>query len=326
MENQGAIDTEEFVKLYETKGPEYIQRQTGQNIRTVHARRKKIELRLNRTIVSPNLRNHQRRAAVYIGDKHPQRHKLEIKNGVGIVASDFHFWPDIITCGHRALKKLLKDLEPRFFIANGDVLDFPGISRWDASSWADWERRPKVIDEIEFAQEMMFEYEQATPRNCQMVWTIGNHDQRLEHTIANRAPELAKLNGVHLKDHFSPCWKPAWSAWVNDDVVIKHDEKGGKHAVYNNTVFGGKNEITGHLHALNVRRFDDYNGTRFGADSGMIADVHGPQFVNYTRDNTKDWASGFLVLTFKDGKLLWPEVVHVVGDNTVSFRGQLIKV
>ena len=31
-------------------------------------------------------------------------------------------------------------------------------------------------------------------------------------------------------------------------------------------------------------------------------------------------------LTFKDGRLLWPEVVHVIEDGAVEFRGQIIKV
>jgi hypothetical protein len=130
---------------------------------------------------------------------------------------------------------------------------------------------------------------------------------------------------MHLRDHF-PRWVPCWAAWINDDVVVKHRYKGGTHAAHNNTLYAGKTMVTGHLHALKVSPFNDYHGTRWGVDTGTIADPQGPQFVDYTEDNPKDWRAGFVVLTFKDGELLWPEVVRVMDDEHVDFRGKVIRV
>ena len=155
------------------------------------------------------------------------------------------------------------------------------------------------------------------------AYFTGN--SRFETKIANVAPEYAKVHGVHLKDHF-PEWEPCWSVWVNDSCAIKHRFKGGIHATHNNIIASGKSMVTGHLHSLKVTPYSDYNGTRYGVDTGTLADPYGPQFVNYTEDNPVNWRSGFVVLTFKDGELLWPEVVSVMGPGKVQFRGQVVNV
>ena len=83
--------------------------------------------------------------------------------------------------------------------------------------------------------------------------------------------------------------------------------------------------VTSHLHSLNVRAFTDYNGTRFGVDTGTLSEPYLPQF-QYVEDNPVNWRSGFVVLTFIDGELQWPEVVNVVREGVVGFRGQHIHV
>jgi hypothetical protein len=161
--------------------------------------------------------------------------------------------------------------------------------------------------------------------NSWTAWTLGNHDARFSSRLAAVAPEFAKVRGIQLKDHY-PGWQPCWSIWVNDDVVIKHRQKNGIHATHNNTMWAGKTMVTGHLHSLKVTPLTDYNGTRFGVDTGTMADTYGPQFEGYMEDNSRNWRSGFVVLTFRNSVLMWPEVVAVVDEDHVQFRGELIKV
>jgi hypothetical protein len=138
------------------------------------------------------------------------------------------------------------------------------------------------------------------------------------------APEYAHVEGVHLKDHFDPAWKSCYAVCINDDLVVKHRFRGGAHATYNNTLHSGRPMITGHLHSLDVRSFTDYNGTRYTADCGMLADCYGPQFL-YCEDNPRNWRSGFLVVTFAGGRMLRPEVVEVIGEGEVSWRGSVLQ-
>ena len=119
-------------------------------------------------------------------------------------------------------------------------------------------------------------------------------------------------------------WRACWATWINGHTVVKHRWKGGIHATRNNTVNAGTNIVTGHLHSLKVAPFSDYNGTRFGVDTGTLADPYGEQFADYTEISPVDWRSGFAVLTFHRSRLLWPEVAHVIDEGVVEFRGQVI--
>ena len=131
--------------------------------------------------------------------------------------------------------------------------------------------------------------------------------------------------GFTLKDHF-PLWEPCWSFWVNEDTVIKHRWKGGFGAGRANTLNAGVNMITGHTHNLAVQPLTDYNGTRYGIQTGCLADPNVGQFLAYTEDGCKDWRSRFALLTFDRGRLLLPELIQVCGEDEYEFRGEIHKV
>lgn len=256
--------------------------------------------------------------------KRTARYALRVQNGTVIVAGDGHYWPKLrVPTAHRALVLLTKTLGPDAVIYNGDVLDFPRISK---HARIGWENRPKVTDEIATAQLRLQEIEESSP-NSELIWTLGNHDERFETMLANKVPEYANVHGIHLKDHF-PKWIPAWSVEINRNTIVKHRFKGGVHAAYNNAKDSGRNIVTNHLHALNLSAYTDYNGTRFGVDAGMLADPMGPQFTNYTEDNPLNWRSGFVVLRFRNGRLQFPEFCFVEDERKglVSFNGDTFAV
>jgi hypothetical protein len=264
----------------------------------------------------PSTRNTRR-----AGD-HPGRVCIDVQDGVVLVGGDGHYWPGEPSTAHRAFVKFCKKYKPAVVVMNGDAFDGATISRHPSIGWED---RPTVEEELAAVQERLGEIEVAALKS-RRVWPLGNHDARFETRLATNAPEYAKVHGVHLKDHL-PNWESCWACWINDSVVIKHrGPKGGVHATHNNTVAAGLSMVTNHLHSLKVTPYDDYTGTRFGVDCGTLADPHGPQFLNYSEDNPRNHRSGFAVLTFKGGKLLWPEVVAVVDSETVQFRGELINV
>jgi hypothetical protein len=308
----------EFIELFESIGPHQMAKRTKLHVRSIMARRADIEKRIGRQITSPNKHPCATRFAI----EHPHRQYLEVKDGVVLIASDAHYWPNIITTAHRAFVHFCKELQPKAVIMNGDVLDGATISRHPPISW---EQRPQLVDEIEACKERLNEIERAAP-NAKRIWTLGNHDGRFETRLATVAPEYAKVHGMHLKDSF-PYWRPAWSCWINGDTVVKHRLKGGVHATHNNTLSSGKHIFTGHLHSLKVTPYTDYNGTRFGVDTGTLAGgPQAPMFVAYLEDAPANWRPGFAVATFHKGRLLWPEVVHVIDDEHVEFRGTVIRV
>jgi hypothetical protein len=249
------------------------------------------------------------------------RKELELVDGVAIVFSDAHYWPGEPSTAHKALVRFCADLKPVAVICNGDAIDGSAISRHPPIGW---ESCPSVKEELEVCQERLGEIA-AVADLAQKVWLLGNHDARFETRLAQVAPEFKDVHGIHLKDHF-PAWDCGWSLFINGDVVIKHRFKGGLHAPYNNTVTAGLSIITGHLHSAKVVPHTDYRGTRYGVDTGCLADTYHPAFQGYLEDNPRNWRAGFCVLTFVDGTLLCPELVLVFDENRVQFRGELISV
>ena len=257
---------------------------------------------------------------VYI-NKAEGRIDFEIENGVVLVASDAHYFPDTISTAHKIFVKLIKDLKPKAVIMNGDIFDGASISRYPRIGW---DSKPNIKQELKAVNDRLAEVESAA-KGALRIWPLGNHDARFETYLAANAAQFEGVKGFGLKDHF-PAWRGCWAAWINKDTVIKHRWKGGIHATRNNTLNSGVNIVTGHLHSLKVTPLSDYNGTRFGVDTGTLADPYGPQFSDYTEINPTDWRSGFIVLTFHNSRLLWPEVVHVLGEGVAEFRGNIIEV
>ena len=246
--------------------------------------------------------------------------ELDFVDGVILVGSDAHIWPGKLSTAFKGFVRLTKELKPKIIVLNGDVLDFPQISRHDAIGW---DSTPTVKQEIEAAQTALTSIEKVCDKKTKKIWTRGNHDVRFETKLAKVAPEFRGISGTQLSDHF-PNWNHTWCLFVNDDVVIKHRYKGGIHATHNNVVYAGRNIITGHLHSSKVTPFDDYNGTRYGVDTGCLASPEHEAF-SYSEQNPRNWRSGFGVLTFVGGRLLPPELV-TVWDDGIVFRGKILKV
>jgi hypothetical protein len=306
------LSDQEFIAEFTQYGAAEMSRRTGASVRAIYKRRRAIEDRIDRPIHAPSN---------VPTENHPERQLLTVDNGVVLVGSDAHYWPGEYTTAHRAFVRACHTLKPKAVIMNGDVFDGASISRHAPIGWED---RPSVEQEIEVCTDQLDEILEAS-KGAAHIWTLGNHDARFESKLATVASEYAGVNGMHLKDNF-PDWIPCWSCLINDDVMVKHRYKGGIHATHNNTMWAGKTMVTGHLHSLKVTPFTDYNGTRWGVDTGTMANTYGPQFRDYMEDNPRNWRTGFAVLTFHEGRLLWPEVMHVIADGQVEFRGKVYDV
>lgn len=310
---------DEFIRLWaENPSPQQMANILKIATRNVYQRRRSLEAKYNIKLDVGVTFSHAIHPEL---DKHDAAKYIEVENGTVIIGSDAHYWPGIVTAAHKAFVHFIKELQPKAVILNGDVLDGATISRFPPIGWTDSDK-PSLVQEMNACQQRLTEIEDSCTKSAHKIWTLGNHDGRFESKLAIAAPQYVKVHGVHLKDHF-PSWRPAWACWVNDNVVVKHRWKGGIHATHNNTVNSGKTMVTGHLHSLKVTPFSDYNGTRFGVDTGTLADCYGPQTVDYTELNPVNWRSGFAVLTFHKGKLLWPELVHVLNKSEVEFRGKV---
>ena len=246
------------------------------------------------------------------------RIELSVKDGIIVVFGDAHYWPGDDSIAHQALIRFINVFQPLTIICNGDAFDGAKISRHPPTGWA---KMPDVADELAFCKEKMGEIEAEAPPKAKLCWNAGNHDTRFSARLASTAPEYVRVFGTDLPDHF-PAWNFAWSTFINDDIVVKHRFKGGIHAAWNNTLNGGRTVVTNHLHRSCVTPLTDYNGRRWGVDTGTLSDF-GPEESKFTygEDNPFNWGSGFGVFTIERGKLLPPELV-VVQEKIPYFRGK----
>lgn len=310
---------EQVIQAITKKGVIRASKELGIDPSGLNRRRRRLEDRYNIIINPPMSGGHVQQL-----DRHPAAIQLGIQDGIVLVGSDAHYWPGVVSTAHRAFIKFCQELKPKVVVMNGDEFDGARVSRWPDGSWEDMAQKPSVIQELQAVQSAFEEIEKSTPKS-RLVNCLGNHSARFEMRLLQQVPEYAGVHGTRLKDHL-PRWETCWAALVNNDTVIKHRFKSGIHATHNNTMWAGRNMVTGHLHSLKVNPMSDYNGTRWGIDCGTMADPYGPQFYNYTELNPLNWRSGFAVLTFKKGKLIWPEVVFVSGPNTIQWRGEEINV
>jgi len=320
--NESCTDVE-FIKLWgELQSAAKLADHLKINIRAIYLRRRWIEEHYKIKLGSSD-----HRGAKYDSNRPKsfsplKQINLGIEDGVVLVFSDAHFIPQQRSTAFKGLLWAIQEFKPKAVICNGDAFDGASISRHDAS-----EHQTSVIQELKACQAMLGEIEEASKaerHNVKLIFTYGNHDARFAAKLINHAPQFKDVHGFKLTDHI-PDWEFCWACWPTDKVIVKHRYKGGVHATHNNTVNAGVSIVTGHLHSLKVTPFTDYNGNRFGVDTGTLAEPDGPQFT-YGELNPSNHRSGFAVLTFFNGQLLWPELVHKFDEGLVEFRGEVIDV
>ena len=314
------LSDEEWIVVWKECGSAVVMAtKIGVSQRSVYNRRRSIEARHKIELPSVDDQRFDQLKKIAQTTGHTRR-GMDIEKGRVIVFSDAHFWPDDTTTAFKALLEMIKEFKPTAVVCNGDALDGANLSRFPRQ---DWNKVPTVKEELEACQYYLGEIE-AVSKGAKLFFPLGNHDQRLEMSIIANLPTFEGVHGTSLKDYF-PMWQPCWSFWVNEDTCIKHRWKGGWTGGRNNAVNSGVNMITGHTHVLSSIPFNDYNGTRWGVQTGTLADPMGQQFA-YTEDTPKDWNSGFVMLSFDHSKMLQPEIIRVCGEDAVDFRGKIHKV
>lgn len=317
------VSREVFIELWEKHGSaRIIAQHLGIDISNVHQRRRKMEKEGYTFATRPAAGYETRTPILDYGWTFAREMRHEIPDGTVVISSDHHYWPDIITTAHIALLNVIKIVKPRIKILNGDIFDGVSVSRHPPFGWS---KRPTVKEEVEACQERIHEIELALPQGCKRLWSMGNHDIRFERSLAQNSKEFEGLRGWRLEDYFDQ-WDMAWSHFLNPNsahpVMVKHKNAGGVHAGYNNTMKGGVTIVTGHTHTLECKPWGDYRGRRYGIQTGTITSLDGPQ-TEYQENGPTYACPGFVVLTFKNGDLLPPELCEVRGD-VAYFRGEQV--
>ncbi len=320
MPKQAAIDPQKFAELWKQAGGSQFEvaKILGRSPSSVGNTRLRVEKKLGITLHASSV--HSARNA-QLRRQNARRMSLDMKDGTVIVFSDAHYWPGVISTAHRGLVELIKRLKPDVVVNNGDAFDGARISRHDRIGW---DKRPTVKEELDACTERLGEVWKAAG-SARLVWCLGNHDMRVDNRLAALVPEFEDVQGFKLVDHF-PEWQFGVLLTINDSVWVLHSWHNGIHATHNNALKGAVSMVTGHLHSGKVTPWTNARETVYGVDCGTLADPDGDQFDDYMRCTPRNWRSSFAVLTFRDGKLLLPELAQVWDEDHIQFRGELIAV
>jgi Calcineurin-like phosphoesterase len=313
------LNAEQFVKAWNAAGcsPQTMSEQTGIDVRKIYARRLALE---KKGIFLQTIARSHNPVTAYQPPAHFERwREFTITDGVAVVFSDAHYLPDHAPEAHAALEAVVRALKPQLIVANGDLVDGDTISRYDPTRGH--HKRFTVHDELECVK-LHLESLQSVAGTARLAWTLGNHDVRLSRFIATRAPELLDMPLTRLDDWF-PAWPLSWAVMINKGgaghTVIRHRNQAGM--LHLQAQKAGAHYVHGHLHKLNVHRLATFAGTRYSVDTGSLADPSSEGF-DYAEGGAPH-AQGFAVLTYRNGRLLPPELCEIV-DGVAYFRGAAV--
>lgn len=268
--------------------------------------------------------------------KEHDRDHLEV-----IVGSDFHsafvdpFALDVFI-------EVIEIVQPDIVVLNGDVFDFPQISRH--------RKLPghfhlNLQDEIDFGREKIMRRVREAAPDAEILFVIGNHEYRLVNYLADTAPEMASLRTLKFGELFGldeleiglVCRQsflaPNAAAkkrdllenWhvIGDSLVVTHGVSCAKFAADEQLKRYQKSGTSGHTHRPQVI-------TANSLGTGALSWTSTPMMASFAvgRDYVSEpsaWNMGFGVFSILPSKgLVSPQLV-LVHEDFASFAGQTWK-
>lgn len=226
----------------------------------------------------------------------------KLNSGTVVIGSDFHI-PFQDDDAVDAFLEYVKNVQPKTVILNGDVLDMFMLSRFTKGEG----RNP--LEEITQCRGLLASLRKLCP-DADIFYIIGNHENRLEKYVLNKAPELASL----VEDVFSILKidefkiRGCASLTINDKILFKHGtllgNKSGLSAIkeMENAYMSG---CSGHTHRL-CKYIARKSGRKFfWIESGCLCSLTPEYMVN------PNWQQGFARIDFKNGKVANAKIIEI---------------
>lgn len=207
------------------------------------------------------------------------------------------FFPDVHAPFHseaawRLTIDALADFKADTVVTLGDFVDFFSISRWSK----DPARALSLAQEVGLAQGMLDEIVERTP-GARRIYLGGNHEDRLQRYLQDKAPELFEFIDVpqllHLPERGFE-YVPYKQSIQMGKLNITHDVgTAGRYAVYKALDAFQAPVVTVHTHRLAyVVEGDATGGSQVSAQFGWLGDV---EQIDYMHRVTamRNWALGF---------------------------------
>lgn len=186
----------------------------------------------------------------------------------------------------------LADFNADTFVSLGDFMDCFSVSHWSKNP----ERALTLHDELEHAKKLLDEIEARTP-GARRIFVAGNHEDRLQRYLQDKAPELFSLIDIpRLLKLAERGWEyvPYKQSIQIGKLHLTHDVgSAGRYNVYRALDTFQSPIATGHTHRLGYVVEGDATGdAHVSAQLGWLGDVEQVDYMHRVKAR-KDWALGF---------------------------------
>lgn len=255
-----------------------------------------------------------------------------------IVGSDFHSW-FVDPFALRVFLDTIKMVQPDIVVLNGDVFDFPQISRH--------RKLPghfnlNLQDEIDWGRKHILEAVRKAAPKAEILLVIGNHEYRLVNYLADTAPEFAALRtlkfgelfgldeleiGLVVRQNFLAPYdrqkkRELQENWyvIEDCLVATHGISCAKFAADEQIKRYQKSGTSGHTHRPQII-------TSASLGTGSVSWTSTPMMASFAvgRDYVSEpsgWQMGFANFTLHvKSRTALPQLV-LVGEHFASFAGR----
>lgn len=221
----------------------------------------------------------------------PRTGRLEV-----VVGSDFHSW-FVDPFALRVFIDTIELVQPDVVVLNGDVFDFPQISRH--------RKLPghfslNLADEITFGREHILKAVRMAAPKADILLVIGNHEYRLVNYLADTAPELAALPSLRFGELFG-LDDLKIGLVVRQNFLAPYDKQKKRELQENWAIIGDTLVVT---HGISCAKFAADEQLKRYQKSGTSGHTHRPQVItaNSLGTGALSWTSTPMMAGFAVGR------------------------
>lgn len=257
----------------------------------------------------------------------PTKDKQVIKH---MFISDVHV-PDHSRAIMQGIYDFIDDFIPDYLHIVGDFLNLT-----DASHYMSLEDHADLEGELRQGREILQELVRRTRRatkQTRIIFTEGNHEQRLRRFIASNARNLRDLtvNGepalslsalLGFKELGIEYVEYGRETQLHGNVIVEHGDIVRKHAGYSAKAMLESRHISGisgHTHRQSLIRQRYRDGIKFWAELGCLCNLE--PIPHYVRN--PNWQNGFMVAYYSpQTDILYPQLIPIE-EETWMFNGKV---
>ena len=218
---------------------------------------------------------------------------------------------------------ITKDLKPDTIVTMGDFADFYSVS----SHSKDAGRLDRFEDEVESVNKALDQLDSLGAK--EKIFIAGNHEDRLQRYLNDKAPELNNLVSVpQIFNLRKRGWRhiPYKQSVSLGKLNLTHDVgSAGKNAIFQALSTFQHNVIQGHTHRIAMFVEGNATGTaHVGASFGWLGDKNKVDYMHAVKVN-RDWAHGFGVVHIEPNGNVHVQPIVIV-DYKCVVNGKLYKV